>query len=191
MLQSLFEKVRQSGSEIDPVQSEQTLPDISRVIPLASDLYPAAYKPTPGTSALDAEDLGHRAEAAIEGLNAQFDAWMRRDLIKLIGSWTDVLAAMDDEQKARTLFLNAHNIRGVAGAYGYDAISRICGSLCRLLSNGTPRDHKSLINLHIESCRAVYAMVVRTGHTNEDAEAMCEALERHVNKKVADHSSAP
>ena len=190
MLQSLLGKIGSNVSEDGRVDGGASIPDVSRVLPQSRSSREESNSHEKSAAFLNTAELGSRAEIACEDLSAQFDAWMRRDLIKLIGSWTELQSDLHSEEKNRSLFINSHNIRGVAGAYGYEAISRICGSLCTLLSKGNAVENEGLINLHIESCRSVFLMVQRTGGPSVDAVSMCEALERHVEKKTAEECSA-
>ena len=79
----------------------------------------------------------------------------------------------------------SHNIHGVAGSYGYPAISRLCGSLCTLLNDTHPGENSALINLHIEACRAAFVGVGSGDSAASVADAVCDALEQSVAAKTA------
>lgn len=180
MLQKLLSgrsKAKPTKSKLAQVDSNQ--PDISRVIKIAPPAAPQDA-PTPQNSP---EAITERAAAAVESLSSQFDQWMQTDLNKLRSSWADALA-QDTPENYRALFTAAHNIRGVAGSYGYPAISRLCGSLCSLLGSSKPGDNSALINLHIEACRAAHTSVGRDGATQSIANAVCDALESRVALKA-------
>jgi HPt (histidine-containing phosphotransfer) domain-containing protein len=151
-------------------------PDLSRVIKIT---HPPEAKPQPDNR-FDADDLGDRAEAAVDSLAGQFDYWIRADLARLNEAWDLVRAQGGRAEDYRTLFMTAHNIRGSATSFGYPAISRLCGSLCTLVTNTRPGENDALINLHVDACRAVYASASSDQSSQAVADAVCAALEQRV-----------
>ena len=169
-------------------------PDISRVIkmpptpPVAQAEVPAPV-PAPERQqepeTADPDDLANRAEAAVDAMAPQFDAWMEADLNRLVDAWEHAKQPGATPEAYRTVFMCAHNIRGAAGSYGYPAISRLCGSLCTLLSETHPGENAALINLHIEACRAAFIGAGKGETSQSMADAVCDALEQSVAAKAA------
>jgi len=166
--------------------------DISRVIKpprvpepdttLETQAGQADFEPTAAPDM--AEDIASLAESAVESLSDQFENWMRTDLGQLVDAWQRAQADSTPEHY-RGVFTAAHNIRGAANAYGYPAISRLCGSLSRLLSETRPGENTALINLHVEACRAAFNSIGQGSDGQSVADAVCEALEERVALKVA------
>ncbi len=152
-------------------------PDISRVIKQA----PVTPESLP---AIDPAELAVQAEEAIDSYADQFDTWMKTDLEALCGAWDAAQSPKATPNDYRALYTCAHNIRGAAPSYGYPIVSRLCGSLCALLSRTRPGENAGLISVHVNACRAA---VHKAGNYSEsEAEAVCDALERKVlGKQIA------
>lgn len=133
---------------------------------------------------VNANDLGDRAEAAVEDLSDQFETWMKMDLDKLVSAWISAQAEDATQEDYDALYTCSHNIRGAATSYGYPAISRLCGSLCTLLSETAPGQNSALINLHVEACRAAHSSIGRGDAAQSVADAVCDALEQRVAVKI-------
>ena len=185
MLNTVVEKLRKLIPE-KSVQPPPQIPDISRVIQLNRP-GPSNQTATEVSSGLspeiNTEQIGERAEAAVADLSDQFSAWMLADLAKLEGAWSIVQSDTENEDSWKQLFTCAHNIRGVAGSYGYPAVSRLCGSLCALLDSATGRQNPALINLHVRSCRSACDVIGHYGNA-PTSEHECEALEEHVRVNI-------
>ena len=168
--------------------------DISRVIksapqPPEDAPAPAAEitsqaEPDERSLSLD-DDLGERAEQAVGSLSSQFEIWMRMDLDVLIDAWKAAQQADPTPEKYRAVFVAAHNIKGAAPSYGYPSISRLCGSLCRLLTDTKPGENSALINLHVEACKAAFAAPGKGSGSSSVADAVCDALEQGVALRVS------
>lgn len=151
-----------------------TTPDISRV------LKPAQFAPDP-PPAIDALELAEQAQAGVDSCADQFDTWMKTDLEALCAAWEVAQSPKATPNDYRALYTCAHNIRGAAPSYGYPIVSRLCGSLCSLLSRTRPGENCGLINFHVTACRAA---VMKAGDYSESqAEAVCDSLEKMVQGK--------
>lgn len=171
-------------------------PDISRVIkpspaapPSFEDEFeghaPEASPFPPADFIADPHAMETQAEEALDALTEEFEGWMRNDLEKMRDAWRIAQKPEADADDYRTLYTCSHNIRGAASSYGYPAVSRLCGSLCDLLSGTRPRENSALINLHIEACRAAVAAGPQGEGSESVADAVCEALEKRVALKVS------
>jgi len=182
MFDKLLGKWRLAKGRTTAEAKQVSTPDISRVIKIRAPEQ-ASEKPTIASS-VDPVELADKAEAAVDSLSGQFDAWMSADLDNLIASWNAANVPEATPEAYRAVFMAAHNIRGVAGSYGYPAISRLCGSLATLLSDTHPGENSALINLHVEACRAAFIGVGKGDGSDSVADAVCDALEQSVAAKA-------
>ncbi|HAO37939.1 MULTISPECIES: Hpt domain-containing protein [unclassified Hyphomonas] len=185
MLKALINKLKPNAGAKSDQPATSITPDISRVIKMA----PVAPVGDAAVAASDAghdpDELGDRAEAAVEDLSSRFDAWMQADLDRLKSAWGAAKTSGASHADYKLLETCAHNIRGVATSYGYPAVSRLCGSLCRLLSETEPGENSALINLHVEACMAAFGSIGRGDAAQSVANAVCDALEERVAVKTA------
>lgn len=183
MFDRLLGKWRLTAGRSTAETKQVSTPDISRVIKMRTP-EPEESKAVIASS-VDPEDLADKAEAAVDSLSEQFEAWMSADLDNLIASWNAANVPDATPEEYRAVFMAAHNICGVAASYGYPAISRLCGSLSTLLSDTHPGENSALINLHVEACRAAFIGVGRGDGSDSVADAVCDALEQTVAAKAA------
>lgn len=106
-----------------------------------------AARPTP---LIDLTAAAARAAAAMKEMSVQFDGWLREELEKLEaarqafhapGATTSALAA------------RAHDLKGLGGTYDYPLVSRIAGSLQRVLERPVP--DARLVDAHVDAIHAV------------------------------------
>lgn len=179
MLGKLFSKASFAAPKNRLSSQPLPTPDISRVIK------PANYAHTAPMTEDETETLAVDAERAIENLSEQFEAWMRRDLEALRGTWVEAQKSDATAEDYRRLYTAAHNITGAAPSYGFPAVSRLSRSLCTLLSQTRPGENAPLINLHVEACRAAIAAGPEGDASHSVADAVCDALERRVATRAA------
>lgn len=168
--------------------------DISRALPgfaAANDTQaskPVASEPSGTTLRSQAarpieietvEDIGLDQEE-------KYEAWLHRDLSHLTNGWSALQKNQTDQNRFNQFQLANHNLKGMAATYGYPAISRLAGSLDRLLKSGIWQCNEKLVELHINACRAV-ANSAPTTKDNIDglSKAVCDALEAQVNHLTA------
>ena len=191
MLGKFLKKLETAKFNGKPAQAVAA-PDISRVIrpasaqaPQREEMETADPAPPEPVFVADPQEMVTQAEEALDALTEEFEGWMRNDLEKMRDAWRVAQKPHATADDYRTLYTCAHNIRGAATSYGYPAVSRLCGSLCDLLSGTRPGENTALINLHIEACRAAVAAGPQGEGSESVAEAVCEALERRVALKVS------
>ena len=191
MLGKFLKKLETAKFNGKPAQAVAA-PDISRVIrpasaqaPQREEMETADPAPPEPVFAADPQEMVTQAEEALDALTEEFEGWMRNDLERMRDAWRVAQKPHATADDYRTLYTCAHNIRGAATSYGYPAVSRLCGSLCDLLSGTRPGENTALINLHIEACRAAVAAGPQGEGSESVAEAVCEALERRVALKVS------
>lgn len=179
-MKTLLSKLMPNRSAASGAESNQKVtPDLSRVIKLDEASVDRAPAGEP------VSDMADRAEDAMSSLSEKFEAWMEADLERLVTAWNDARhsdATIDSQQ---ILAVAAHDLHGVAGSYGYPSISRLCGSLCRLLYTPEGHDDVGLINLHVEACRAVFAGKITADKDDPITDSVCGALEQKVANYAA------
>jgi len=74
-----------------------------------------------------------RAERALQSLSGQFEEWMKDELTKLESAWTDVGAQGLAGDAGETLYRASHDLKGLGTTYEYPLVTRLAGSLCRLI----------------------------------------------------------
>lgn len=141
---------------------------------------------TPDLSRVSQAAAGEKAERpkrAVAGAETvDVSVWMNADLERLSETW-EALTANPENGEAEAEFNRAiHNLHGASGAYGGGALTRLSGSLQRLVTESVEgADNTALINMHVQACRAA----ALDSSSDEIANAVCDALENQVERSVA------
>jgi hypothetical protein len=110
------------------------------------------------SSCFDANAI-ERAEAALESLSINFEEWMATEIERLDGARTNARGLAYSDASLETLFLRAHDVKGVGTTYGYPLITALGAQLCRLLDNPegrrAAREMPALIDAHVDGMRAI------------------------------------
>ncbi|WP_292054632.1 MULTISPECIES: Hpt domain-containing protein [unclassified Brevundimonas] len=109
-----------------------------------------------GFGGIDAAAVA-RAEEALKALSSQFDQWLQDEIVKLDTAEADIRADGYTEKTAEYLYLRAHDLKGLGTTYQYPLVTRIAGSLCRLMDDPSRRMVAPwpLVEAHINAIRAV------------------------------------
>lgn len=106
-----------------------------------------------------------RAEAALNDLSPQFDAWMAIEVEKLADAMKSARDEAWSDSAVAGLYTRAHDIKGLATTYKFPLASHLAGSLTQLLEADRARlDAKAFERLaiaHVEAIRAVVRDFVR------------------------------
>lgn len=107
-----------------------------------------------------------KAEAAMQGLASNFSQWLNDEISKLDGARATIQADGPSLENMETLYLRAHDLKGLGATYGFPLVSRIGGLLCRLIEDKTQRLQApmGLVDAHILTIKAA----VRDNITSED-----------------------
>ena len=127
-----------------------------------------------------------RAEEALKAMSAQFGQWLNDEIVKLDKAQADVREQGLNAETAEALYFRAHDLKGLGTTYEYPLVTRIAGSLCRLLYDAGARQNAPLIiiDAHIDAIRAVVRDQVKTDE-NPTGRILAESLEA----KVAEHKA--
>lgn len=120
---------------------------------------------------IDLAEAAARATAAMKEMSAQFDAWLREELDKLEAAR---LAHHAPGADPAALAARAHDLKGLGGTYDYPLVTRIAGSLERVL--GRPVPDAPLVDAHVD---AIHAVVRDAMHDPEHpvGRALAQSLE--------------
>jgi hypothetical protein len=122
-----------------------------------------------------------KAEAALKSLSGQFAQWMTDELDKLEAARLMVKTQGMNAVTGDKLYTHAHDMKGLGGTYDYPIVTRIAGSLCKLIEEPEHRmtAPMNLIDGHVDAVKAC----VRDGIKTDDhpmGKTLVEALEAQV-----------
>jgi chemotaxis protein histidine kinase CheA len=141
---------------------------------------------------VDAEAIA-RAEAALASLASQFDGWLKDEAEKLEAAHRDLRELGPSPERLNALYTRAHDLKGLGTTYGFPLISRIMGSLCKLLDAPAMRAKVPmfLLDAHIDAVRAVVRDQIKDP-AHPVGLALCQALETRVAEHApVDETGAP
>ncbi len=126
-------------------------------------------------------DILARAEAALKSLSGQFSQWLNDEIAKLEAARAEVPASGLDAQTGETLYMRAHDLKGLGGTYEFPIVTRLAGSLCLLLDDVDKRTSAPLflVDAHINAIKAAVRDNIRDD-SNPVGRALAEALEEKV-----------
>lgn len=138
-----------------------------------------------GFGGIDASAIA-KAEAALEAMSAQFGQWLNDEIVKLDGAQAAVRSEGLTVDNAEYLYCRAHDLKGLGTTYQYPLVTRLAGSLCKLLDDADNRlaAPMPLVDAHIDAIKAV----VRDKIQN-DEHPTGRMLAQTLEARVADHMS--
>ncbi|MBS0334912.1 MAG: Hpt domain-containing protein [Proteobacteria bacterium] len=97
-----------------------------------------------------------KAEAALKSLASNFTQWLNDEIAKLDAARQTVRTAGVTAETMENLYLRAHDLKGLGTTYGYQLITRIAGSLCRMIDDKEKRATVplELVDAHIDAIKA-------------------------------------
>ena len=122
-----------------------------------------------------------KADAALKGLSSNFGQWLADEITKLEGSRQQVKVAGATTETMEHLYLRAHDLKGLGTTYGYPLITRIAGSLCRMIDDRDKRIHAplELVDAHIDAIKAAVRDEIKSDE-HPVGRVLVEELERRV-----------
>lgn len=136
-----------------------------------------------GFGGIDASAIA-KAEEALKAMSTQFGQWLLDEVARLDQAQADIRAKGYTPETAEALYFRAHDLKGLGATYEYPLVTRIAGSLCRMLDNADRRMQAllELVDAHIDAIRAVVRDQIKTDEhpTGRD---LAETLEA----RVAEH----
>jgi hypothetical protein len=97
-----------------------------------------------------------KAEAALKSLSGNFTQWLNDEIVKLEAARQVVRTESPTPENMESLYLRAHDLKGLGATYGFPLITRIAGLLCRLIDDKAKRLQAPmpLIDAHIDAIKA-------------------------------------
>jgi len=125
-----------------------------------------------------------KAEEALKAMSAQFGQWLNDEIVKLDKAQTDIREQGYTPVTAEALYFRAHDLKGLGTTYEYPLVTRIAGSLCKMLDDADRRMTApiAILDAHIDAIRAVVRDQIKTDE-HPTGRALAETLEA----RVADH----
>ncbi|MEG1029937.1 MAG: Hpt domain-containing protein [Brevundimonas sp.] len=138
-----------------------------------------------GFGGIDADAIA-KAEAALKAMSAQFGQWLNDEIVKLDQAQADIRAKGYTPETAEALYFRAHDLKGLGATYQYPLVTRIAGSLCRMMDDADKRMQApmAILDAHIDAIRAVVRDEIQTDEHPVGRE-LAEALEARVAEHLA------
>jgi hypothetical protein len=136
-----------------------------------------------GFGGIDANAIA-KAEAALKAMSAQFGQWLNDEIVKLDQAQADIRAKGYTPETAEALYFRAHDLKGLGATYQYPLVTRIAGSLCRLMDDTNKRMQAPLaiLDAHVDAIRAVVRDEIQT-----DEHPVGRDLAETLEARVAEH----
>ncbi len=127
-----------------------------------------------------------KAEAALKGLSSQFGQWLQDEVGKLDSAREAIRTSGTNRATIDQLFTRAHDLKGLGATYEFPIVSRVAGSLCKLLGDGDVRltTPMALVDAHIHAIKAAVRDNIRDSD-NPVGHALASELERHTADYLA------
>jgi hypothetical protein len=128
-----------------------------------------------------------KAEAALKSLSSQFSQWLQDELDKLEAARATIRAEGVTKENTDKLYTHAHDLKGLGTTYEFPIITRMAGSLCKLIETPEQRIKApmKLVDAHIDAIRAAVRDDIR-----DDANPMGRILAQELERQVAVHIAA-
>lgn len=152
---------------------------MARQQPIELFMPPNMLKAKAGGGGFDTAAM-KRAEAAMENLKGQFVDWVAADVRALMAA-SSAFTKGGGEDARQALMRTAHDIKGQAATFDYPLMSRVAGSLSRLLGESKPDAAlpAGLIEAHVAAIQVIFREKI-TDPQNALALTLCSELDARV-----------
>jgi hypothetical protein len=136
-----------------------------------------------GGFGIDASAIA-KAEEALKAMSNQFNQWLQDEIVKLDRAQSDIREKGYSPETAEGLYFRAHDLKGLGATYQYPLVTRLAGSLCKMLDDPQKRLTAPMVILdaHIDAIRAVVRDEIKT-EDHPVGKMLAETLEA----RVAEH----
>ncbi|WP_296166218.1 Hpt domain-containing protein [uncultured Brevundimonas sp.] len=133
-----------------------------------------------GFGGIDAGAIA-KAEEALKAMSAQFGQWLQDEITKLDAAQAAIRTQGLTQETAEGLYFRAHDLKGLGSTYQYPIVTRMAGSLCKLLDDPAKRTEAPIVLLdaHIDAIKAVVRDEIQTDEHPVGRE-LAETLEARV-----------
>lgn len=127
-----------------------------------------------------------KAEAALKSLSGNFGEWLADEVAKLEKARERVRTEGVNADTTESLYMRAHDLKGLGATYEFPLVTRIAGSLCRLIDDPATRQDAPmfLVDAHIDAIKAAVRDGIKTD-THPTGRMLAEALEAQVADRAA------
>jgi len=127
-----------------------------------------------------------KAEAALKSLSGNFTEWLHDELNKLDAARARIRTDGLTVETAEVLYLRAHDLKGLGATYEFPIVTRIAGSLCKLIDDPDKRLDAPmvLIDAHIDAIKAAVRGDIRDD-SHPVGRKLAEELEGQVSAYAA------
>ncbi|MFC0632634.1 Hpt domain-containing protein [Brevundimonas balnearis] len=124
-----------------------------------------------------------KAEEALKAMSAQFGQWLQDEITKLDAAQTAIRTQGFNAQTAEQLYFRAHDLKGLGTTYQYPLVTRLAGSLCKMLDDPARRLSApvALIDAHVDAIKAVVRDQIQSDE-HPVGRALAEELEQRVSQ---------
>jgi hypothetical protein len=135
-------------------------------------------------------DAVARAEAALKSLSGNFGQWLQDEIAKLEAARAAIRDEGMTQAGADRLYVHAHDLKGLGGTYEFPLITRLAGSLCKLIDEPKTRTAAPmfLVDAHIDAIRAAVRDDIRDA-AHPVGKLLAEELERRVKAHLPDEAA--
>lgn len=126
-----------------------------------------------------------KAEAALKSLSDNFGAWLQDEIDKVEAARVRIRTEGFNTDTAEQLYLRAHDLKGLGSTYEYPLVTRIAGSLCKLIDDPESRITAPLflIDAHIDAIKAAVRDEIRDA-SHPIGKILIEELEGQVSRHI-------
>lgn len=105
-----------------------------------------------------------KAEAALKSLSGNFTQWLNDEITKLENARLGIRDAGQTAETMESLYLRAHDLKGLGATYGFPIITKIAGLLCRQIDDKAKRLDvpMTLIDAHIDAIKTAARDDIKT-----------------------------
>ena len=138
-----------------------------------------------GMPALDATAIA-KAEEALKAMSGQFGQWLEDEIVKLDKAQVDIKEQGYTTATAEALYYRAHDLKGLGTTYQYPLVTRMAGSLCKMMDDPVKRMAAPmlLLDAHIDAIKAVVRDKIQTAD-HPTGKVLVETLEARVAEHYA------
>jgi hypothetical protein len=132
-----------------------------------------------------------KAEAALKSLSGQFGQWLQDEIDKLEAARAAIKSEGMGKATAEKLYMHCHDLKGLGTTYEFPLITRIAGSICKLMDEPSKRASAPmfLVDAHIDAIRACVRDNIRD-IAHPVGRMLAEELEGRVKTYLAEQAAA-
>lgn len=133
-----------------------------------------------GFGGIDAAAIA-KAEEALKAMSSQFGQWLQDEITKLELAQFNIRDKGYNAETAESLYFRAHDLKGLGTTYQYPLVTRLAGSLCKMMDDPEKRlaAPPLLVEAHIDAIRAVVRDGIQTDE-HPTGRILAETLESRV-----------